>query len=343
MAEILGLTVSHFPYLRFKYWVVPSVIRGLVGGPWADKPQLSDPRNWPEPMQQEWGDDLGETAGKRSQARQIEQFRKLRAAIDEFKPDLWAIIYRGINEPRAEKRPKYWIFLQEEIQLQFFILRGQRSNYFEEDPERVDTLKIHVEAGEHLAKHLEAAGLDPLVVPGTPAENFLSGVTHLDWDHRTFATPVLPIGIDPFGFDRQRVQVGLGPWDRNGPPPLTPAEGFNLGREIARAFHASPWRVALVASTNWSNAQNTFWDNGRVHPAIEADLKRFEQWRNNEFDRWAENWTFDEMEENAQWECLISIVLAGAMTEIGAKVKYADLQTSYVLNSDWPTTIFEAK
>ena len=37
MAEILGLTVSHFPYLRFKYWAMPSVMRGLVGGPWADK------------------------------------------------------------------------------------------------------------------------------------------------------------------------------------------------------------------------------------------------------------------------------------------------------------------
>jgi hypothetical protein len=112
---------------------------------------------------------------------------------------------------------------------------------------------------------------------------------------------------------------------------------------MAKAFHASPWRVALVASTNWSNAQNTFWDAGRVHPAIEADQRRFEQWRNNEFVHWGENWTFDEMEENAQWECLLSIILAGAMTEIGAKVKYADLQTSYVLNSDWVTTIFEPK
>jgi len=342
VAEILGLTVSHFPYLRFKYWAMPSVMRGLVGGPWADKPQ-GDISKWPEAMRKEWGDDLGETAGTQAQARQVEQFHKIGAALDEFKPDVWVVLYRGINEPKAEKRPNLWVFLQDELEMQFFNLRGQRSNYHEEDPDRVVNLKVHTEAGQHLVKHLQSAGFDPWVGPGQPAENFLSGMTHLDWDKLTFSTPVIPIGIDPFGFDRQRTQVGLGPWDKNGPPPLTPAEAFQLGREMAKAFRASPWRVALIASTNWSNAQNTLADAGRVHPAIEADQKRFEQWRNNEFDKWGENWTFDEMEENAQWECLISIVLAGAMTEIGANVKHADLQTTYVLNSDWVTTIFEPK
>ena len=72
MAEILGLTVSHFPYLRFKYWAMPSVMRGLVGGPWADKPQ-GDISKWPEAMRKEWGDDLGETAGTQAQARQVER------------------------------------------------------------------------------------------------------------------------------------------------------------------------------------------------------------------------------------------------------------------------------
>jgi len=350
VAEILGLTVSHFPYMRMKGYTMPSVLRSLVGGPWADNPKMSDPKNWPEEMQREWSNDLGEKAGIASQKRQIEQFRKVRAAIDDFKPDVWVMLYRGINEPKAPERPKYWIFLQDEIPIQFYMRAGnQRQNYFEEDPEKIETLKMHVDAGEHLIKHLEAAGQKPYVARGTadkpaiPGENCVSGLIALDWDHRDFKTPIIPIGIDPFGFNRERRPVGLAPWDRNAPPPLTPAEAFTLGREIAKAFRPSPWRVALVAATNWSNAQNTFWDSGRVHPAIDEDKRRFEQWRNNEFDKWGENWTFDQMEDNAQWEATTSIVLAGAMTEIGSKVKYADLQTTYVMNSDWVTTIFEPK
>ena len=49
------------------------------------------------------------------------------------------------------------------------------------------------------------------------------------------------------------------------------------------------------------------------------------------------------MEQHAQWELLISMILGGAMMEIGAKVTYADMQAHWILNSTAVTTIFEPK
>jgi hypothetical protein len=131
--------------------------------------------------------------------------------------------------------------------------------------------------------------------------------------------------------------------DQGQPRPLLPREAFNLGRAIARAFKASPWKVALAAGVDWSHANDSGKENERIHPDVEADLKRFEEWKSNRFDKWGESFTFEEMEKHAQWELLVTIILAGAMTEIGAKVKYADFEPTWAFNDDMVTTIFETK
>jgi hypothetical protein len=46
------------------------------------------------------------------------------------------------------------------------------------------------------------------------------------------------------------------------------------------------------------------------------------------------------MEAHAQWELLVTITLAGAMTELGAKVKHADFCPTRVCNDDFITTVF---
>ena len=352
MAEILGLTLSHHPMLRMKPWHMTNVLRGLLTRGWNDKPHLKDPSNWPEPMRQEWGTDQGEITGALAQERQYkEQLPKLWTALDEFNPDFILMLYRDIGETwKPPDRPKYWLHVQDTIQARFYQIFGVRDNFFEEDPEKVCTVAIHTEGAEHLGKHLEARGLGPTYcrqVPDTMplglGHNGIAGTFHLDWNRQQFATPIIPLGIDPYGYNRERKPEGLAPWDRTAPPPLTPQEAFNLGQEIARAYSDSPWRVAIAVPTNWSSAQNTSWERGVMAPFIDADLKRFEQWKNNQFDCWGDDWTHEEMEEYAQWECMLSIVLAGAMAEIGAKVKYADLQTTWVCNSNWPTTVFEAR
>jgi hypothetical protein len=174
--------------------------------------------------------------------------------------------------------------------------------------------------------------------------NALATAVHLDFDQRKFATPIVPIGIDPFRFDRQRNNEGLSPWDKSNPnPPLTPQDAFHLGRQIAVSMRSSPWRVALVAGVDWSHANDSAWELERVHPDVEADRARFEQWRRGKFDNWRESWTFDEMEQHAQWEMLVTIVLAGAMTEIQASVRHADFCPTWVCNDNFVTTIFEVR
>jgi hypothetical protein len=349
VAEILGLTVSHFPYLRLKHYCLPNVLIGNLARGWVDKPHLKDPSNWPPQMREEWSDDRGAAVGKAAQAHQIEQFRKLRGALDDFRPDFMVFLYRDIAEAfKNFAKPPYWIHAHDQLDVKLFQIHGNRENYWEEDPDRVDTIYGHPEAAAYLTRKLQDAGLNPLCCPESMAplglgHNALAGVVHLDWDRHEFKTPFIPIGVDPFGFFRTRNNEGLSPWNRDLPRPLLPKEAFNLGREIVRAFRPSPWRVALVGVTAWSHANDSGWEYERLHQDIDADRRRFEQWRNNQFDQWGDNWNFEEMEEHAQWELLISIILAGAMTELGAKVQYADMTAHWILNSTWVTTIFDAK
>ncbi len=349
MSEILGLTLTHFPYMRLKPYHMTSVLTGNIGRGWLDKPHLKEPANWPPRMREEWGNDQGTTAGTKAQQHEIEQFRKVREALDEFNPELIVIFYRDLAEnfKNFAKAP-YWIHGHEQINLKLFQIFGNRENYWEEDPDRIDTIKGSPEAAQLLTRKLQDAGLNPLLVPEPMAplglgHNALATILHLDWERREFKTPVLPVAIDPFGFLRTRNNEGMSPWNRDLPRPLLPREAFDLGRQIARVFKASCWRVALAAGTGWSHANDSGWEFERLHQDIEADQARYEEWRTNQFDRWGDSFNFEEMEQHAQWELLISIVIAGAMTEIGANVRYSDFYASTVLNSSWVTTIFEVK
>ena len=67
----------------------------------------------------------------------------------------------------------------------------------------------------------------------------------------------------------------------------------------------SPTKIELAAKLG---AVSKLWEE------LVAGLKR---------DR--PDFTYDELEEYGQWEMLCWIALAGAMTEIGAKVRHSDL------------------
>jgi hypothetical protein len=171
----------------------------------------------------------------------------------------------------------------------------------------------------------------------------LATLLHLDWDKRELKTPLVPFAGDPFGFLRTRNAEGLSPWIKENPRPLLPKEAFALGRAIARTYRESPWRVALIAGVDWSHANDSGWERERIHPDVQADLRRYEEWKANKFTSWAEDWTFEEMEEHAQWELLVTIILAGAMTELGSRMVSSDFQAGWTFNDNFVTTLFEAK
>lgn len=356
MGEILGITISDFPFHRFKPQFEAGVIQGNQARGWTDRPELNDPSKWPPAMQALWGKDQGWSEGDRLQKNQIEQFRKVRAALDEFKPDAIALIFRDLGEAwgpatdPANPRPKYWLHLEDSKDVRLYNLFGNRQNYFEEDPDKVDTIKFHRQATQFLIDKLKSSAP---VAPEVATEvktalgmghNFLAGVVHTDWDNRRFETPLIGIGVDPFGFGRTRNNEGLSPWDKNATPPLTPKEAFGVGQTLARAIKESPWKIALVADCDWSHANDHARSAYEIAPDVAADRKRFEEWSRGDFTKWGDNWTFDEMEAHAQWQILVTIILAGAMTEVGAKIKYAHFQEGTdIFNDGMVTTIFEAK
>ncbi len=351
MGEILGLGISDFPNIRVPARWMCSPLHRLADRVWAEngKPHLAEISKWPKAMQEEWAGDGGEDHSVRAQAHQIEQFRKVRAALDDFTPDFMVVLFRGGGEAVPNGVYQYHIQAHESLTATMFSL-GERGNILGEDPERVDTIPGHREGALHLVRALQDRGLNPLHTADsfTPESlpgrgHFVSVTVHLDWDRREFKTPIVPIGFNPFGFNRTRNDRGLSPWDHTLPRPLLPKEAFELGRAIAQTFKASPWRVALVAGVDWSHQNDSGWELERIHPDVDADRRRYEEVRSNRFDDWGESWSFDEMEEHAQWELLVTLPLMGAMAELGSKVVYSDFAPNYVINDNFVTTIFEPK
>lgn len=344
MAAIQGIVVSHFPSHRLKPEMGTGVLKGNIARAWENKPNMKDPSKWPEAMRQDWGDDEGTAASRTSQEHMVGQFRMLRHAIDEFEPDLIVMLYRDFRETWGNfATPRYWIHGHESVDLKLF----PDGNVFNEDTERVDTIRGHPEAALHLASELQKQGLNPLFAPEPMAKagighNTHAGLVHLNWDKREFKEPLVAFAIDPYS-SRVRGPQGMSAWDPNGLQPLTPREAFELGRAVARILHDSPWRITLAASTAWSNLAMSSVNLEMLHQDIEADLKRYEQWLKGDYDQWADGFTFEEFEKHSQWDMLVSIMLAGAMTELGSKLVHSDFYGSPVLVTDWVTSIFEPK
>src|SRR5438034_202291 len=109
MAELLGLGTTDQPYMRMIDSLLSSPLKGALKSE-RIRPELKDPKNWPAPMREWWGDDEGTSGGRRARERQIEQFRKLRAALDDFRPDFILIWAKDDGESLKQfARPAFWI------------------------------------------------------------------------------------------------------------------------------------------------------------------------------------------------------------------------------------------
>jgi hypothetical protein len=322
-------------------------LQGNLGGTHL-RAEMKDPANWPAPMRAEWGNDQGLAVAQKARQRQIEQFHKLRAELDAFRSDFILIVSKDSGESlRNFAIPQYWIQAHEKADVKIVSGPGGRvagQTFFPgENVERVFTVKGHPEGAKHLVRGLQQTGFDPTyslepMHPAGFAHTFCGVTCHLDWEKREFATPVVPISLDPFG-PRQRGADGCSPIKPGDPLPISAPRAFALGQTIARILRPSPWRVALVAGVGWSHANNTSWERSWVHPDIPGDQRRYDELKENKFTAW-HNFTNEEFEEHGQWELLCWIVLAGAMTEVGARVKWSDFQANWLFNSNWVNCAF---
>ena len=82
MGEVLGLGVTHGPYVLYPEDAMANILKRRLGS--AEVPdELKDPASWPEAMQREWADDEGLAAAHGHRMQLVEGFRRVRAKLDD--------------------------------------------------------------------------------------------------------------------------------------------------------------------------------------------------------------------------------------------------------------------
>jgi hypothetical protein len=351
MADILGIGLTHFPGLampdaEMSIFLRNTLARGDV------PPALTDPANWPEPMRREWSDDRGAAAAAEHRRRAISATRKIRAAIDEFAPDVILIFGDDQYENFIEDIvPPFCIFIIDHMKSQPYLgephlFKG--GNVWNEPNDALFVHRGHPQAARYLANHLNQLGWDlpyayRLRHGAGLAHAFINTLLFLDFDRTGFPYAVLPFHVNCYGGELVRRRGGgLAPGEHEPGEPDPPAPSaqscFDLGRAIARVFRESKYRVAIAASSSWSHAFLTKKNNW-IYPDHESDRRRLQDIREGRFICWRKL-TRAEIEAAGQHEFLNWICLAGAMAEIGARPDIIDYLESYILNSNKCFAIF---
>jgi hypothetical protein len=178
----------------------------------------------------------------------------------------------------------------------------------------------------------------------TLPHSFLNALLLLDYDRTGLSYPVLPMSINCYGRrvisfhgGRSRFADSAKPVD---PPSPNPRRCVDLGAAVARAALASPWRVALVASSSWSHAFLTDHTH-RLHPDLAADRRLYAALVAGDMAPWRAS-TVADVEHAGQQEVLNWFCLAGAMAEVGVVPSWSELVETHVFNSNKVFAVYPA-
>ncbi|MEK7943914.1 hypothetical protein WKR98_04125 [Pigmentiphaga sp. YJ18] len=352
MAEILGLGATHYPGFWMHDDDMSVILKRTLNGKRLD-PALQDTRNWPEAMREEWGDDEGAAAAGRHRARCFRAFDEQRRLLDAFQPDFILMFgddqYENFTEDVV---PPFCVYLADTMASRPYDVPESSPfpgrNQWNEPKAATFRHTGHPQGGRYLLNRLNEAGL---ALPyayrlrydrGLP-HAFINTLLYLDAGRRGFPHPVVPFHVNCYGGDLIRMHGGLAPPSEAGaePDPASPSprQSFELGRAIARALAASPWRVAIVASSSWSHAFLTP-RHGWLYPDHESDRARLDELTRGGFRQW-DTLTTASLEAAGQHELLNWIVLAGAMTELGHRPRIIDYIETYVFNANRCFAVFD--
>lgn len=344
MGELLCLGMSEFPYFRFRDdELLTSVLRATMTR--DDLPaHVGDPSQWPAAMRDEWGADGGLLSSRRHRERVVAGFRRLRATLDEFRPEAVVIFSEDHYENlREDLMPPLAINAAPVHTVRPFEMLGELLTYDNvwEEPHDVEhDVPGAPDFALDLAQGLAAAGFEIPVSFGPVhfdvlAHTFGGVLTYLDFDRAGFAYPVVPFFVNVAGGDdlaRHSDASGIDSELLRRLPRPTPARCFELGAAIAAIVRAGGRRVALVAGSSWSHA-NLNRVAHFLHPDVAGDRILFDALRTGRLDRWREA-DLAELVDNGRAEVLNWFPVVGAIAAAGLAPIHLELIETYICNSD---------
>jgi len=353
MGEILGLGITHYPNLTVKGNLTSRMLMSLADPKLPER--LRDPQNWHPTMREQWDTDEGLAHSEQHRQDMIHHFRKARAELDAFQPDVVLIWGDDQYENyREDCVPAFSVLAYDGVDIQPWKGNRRGQNWWDEPEDQIFHVNGHKQAGRYLATELLGEGIDlaysykPSHAHGGLGHAFVNSILYLDFDRKGFDYPVLPFTVNAYG----RTLVGshgspmtpsqaaqlfeAGELDPPGPQPW---RCFQVGQAIARAMKKSPWRVALVASSSWSHSFLVA-KNGLMFPDVESDKRYYEALRDGDWETWR-NTSIEEAEDRGHHELLNWFMLAGAMSELNRKPTAATFLESWISNSDKVFAIFK--
>ena len=320
MGEVLGIGITHYTSLLEPPEGFANILKRRLKNP--DTPEhLRDPKNWPAEMQDEWANEVERAHAH--QAQLIAGFRKVRQAIDEFKPD--AVIMWGDDQYedfREDIIPAFHVYVTGDEPTTPYWL-GQ-NNVWGEPLDKVFPFKVHKELAKHLAEELIER--DMPIAYSYEHNHFDHGLTHsfgdallyLDWDRKGWPYPIVPIEVNCYGKDvisSRRRDPEFQPFRLPGP---SPQSCFRMGQLVRQILEERPERTIVMASSGWSHASLTA-KHHRIWPDVLTDRQHVEDLRRGTHHRWA-GMTNADIEDAGDHEFKNWICLAGAMEDRVAEV-----------------------
>ena len=345
MGEILGLGLSHGPHGAHQDHTMANLVKRVMASPKTPE-NLKDPRNWPDEMRQEWGSDEGRTAANQHRTSLANGYRKLRAALDDFNPDVVLIWgddqYENFHEDIV---PAFCVYIEDEYSCNPWAPRetsgsslNPADNIWGEDGDYEMTVPGARQAAKGLAVNLLGEGFDIAYaykqLHHRFGHAFWRTVAYLDYDRKGWNYPIIPFHVNCYGSRFSGGRSG----DDFDPPGPEPRRCFEIGGAIARYFRDSPYKVALVGSSSWSHASLTA-KNHFMWPDVPADRERYAELSEGNYKAWKDI-PLAQMEDSGQFELLNWVALAGAMDALGHKPVHTEFVESWLFNSSKSIGIF---
>lgn len=353
MGEILGLGISHYPGFMYDDDDMAQRLRNTLTSRKVPE-AMRDPKNWPQRMQDEWGDDEGRAFAVTHRKEFVDGVRRLREGLDAFNPD--AVVIFGDDQYenfREDLVPPFAVYIRDEFVTRPFA----RGRFGGADESNVWGLpkdwELRTPGSPDVARYLTKGLLDsdypmPYSYQGHHIDGlghaFANTVIYLDYDRQGWTYPVIPVHVNAYGSDVVRHRGGSAHLFTEeevvpDPPAPSPNAAFTLGQLVGRLIKESPYRIAVIGSASWSHAFLTA-KNHFVYPDLPSDELRYQQMIDRDWDA-LRALTIPDLEEAGQHELLNWMPFFGAMDAVGAVPTWSNLVRSYVMNSSKALAIFE--